>query len=444
MEEFFQTVDKLSAPTLIMYAIPIFLLLIIGEAIFSAYQKRGYYRMNDTINDLTMGIYSRIAGVFVNAGLLVAYFGLYYVLYDIRLFADLPMDSVLAWAACFLLVDHQYYWFHRMSHQVAVIWGSHEPHHQSEEYNLAVALRQGSFQGIFSLPFYLPLALIGFHPFMFFACSQINTIYQFWIHTRAMGKLGFLETFLNTPSHHRVHHGINPKYIDKNHAGTLIIWDKLYGTFQEEEEEPVYGTVKPLASWNPIWANFQYWLHLMRMSRRVPGLMNKIKVWIMPPGWKPAELGPNDGVPEVDAATFQKYDPRIPAGLNLYVLLNFIVGLGLALGCLIVFGLEGKQFTGTVWLTGLLSFFSLFVLGAILDRRSWAAPLEIIRLVAALMLGLYLGYQSDLRLTGKIALLSLEVMTFIALFEWFMKYRTDLRSPTFALMEQQNQRRQAA
>ena len=142
----------------------------------------------------------------------------------------------------FLLVDMAYYWFHRTSHQVAIVWGSHEAHHQSEEYNLTVALRQGFVQFLFSWPFNLPIALLGIHPAIYAVCAQFNTIYQFWIHTRSIKKLpAWFEAIFNTPSHHRVHHAIDPKYIDRNHAGTLIIWDKMFGTFQAEEEEPHYG-----------------------------------------------------------------------------------------------------------------------------------------------------------------------------------------------------------
>jgi len=145
-------------------------------------------------------------------------------------------------------------------------WATHIAHHQSEEYNLSVALRQGVFQGFFFNFFYLPLAFLGFPPVVYIVCSQINTIYQFWIHTRTVGKLGFLERFMHTPSHHRVHHGRDAKYIDRNHAGVFIIWDKMFGTFQEEEEEPNYGLVSPLQSWNPVWGQVHYFAKLARRS----------------------------------------------------------------------------------------------------------------------------------------------------------------------------------
>ena len=194
-------------------------------------------------------------------------------------------------------MDFFYYWFHRWSHEVNAGWAAHIVHHQSEEMNLAVALRQSVFQGALSWVFYLPLALVGFPPAMFLTVSALNTLYQFWIHTRAIGKLGPLEWVLNTPSHHRVHHGRNPKYIDRNHAGSLIVWDRMFGTFQEEEEEPVYGITRPLASWNPVWANFHYWAELWRTARRATRLQDRFRIFWKPPGWRPEELGGYEPAP---------------------------------------------------------------------------------------------------------------------------------------------------
>src|SRR5207247_5460488 len=177
--------------------------------------------------------------------------------------------------------------FHRMSHEVNAFWAAHVVHHQSEEYNLAVALRQGAFQSSFSWVFYLPLAVIGFPPLLFLTVSSLDTLYQFWIHTRAIGRLGPLEWVLNTPSHHRVHHGRNPQYIDRNHAGTLIIWDRMFGTFEPEGHAVIYGVTEPIASWNPVWANFHAYRNLWADAKRAKHWWDKIRIWFMPPGWKP-------------------------------------------------------------------------------------------------------------------------------------------------------------
>ncbi len=189
--------------------------------------ERDVYRLADSVTDLSCGILQQVVEVFLKTALFAGYAWLFAAH---RLF-DVPMDAAWAWAACFVGQDFLYYWFHRWSHEVGAGWAAHVVHHQSEEYNLTVALRQGALQPAFSWVFYLPLAVLGFPPAMFLAVSSFNTLYQFWIHTRLIGRLGPLEWVLNTPSHHRVHHGRNPRYIDRNHGGTLIVWDRLFGTF---------------------------------------------------------------------------------------------------------------------------------------------------------------------------------------------------------------------
>lgn len=385
------------APPLIAYAIPIFFLLIGIELLLGQYSKKRLYRLNDALNNLTMGIYSRLSGIFIQGFIFYAYFHLYHTIFaDYRLL-HLSLDGIgpamlnLSWtgttaavfvcALTFFLVDHQYYWFHRMSHQVAIIWGSHEPHHQSEEYNLAVALRQGSFQGFFSAPFYLPLAVLGVDIWVFLVFRQLNTIYQFWVHTRLVGKLGFLEWFLNTPSHHRVHHGVNPKYIDKNHAGTLIIWDMMYGTFQAEEEEPVYGTVKPLQSWNPIWANVQYWWSMLKLMVAVPGMFDKLKVIYKPPGWKPASMGAVSEIPEASRETFHFYNPDPGPGWKSYCFVQFLVGL-FAMVFLLYLGITGQAITPIGIVSGLISFWTLLAVGILFEGRRSGHQLEWTRLAA--------------------------------------------------------------
>ncbi|HKC12517.1 MAG TPA: sterol desaturase family protein, partial [Vicinamibacteria bacterium] len=223
-------------------AIPVFFLLIGLELALARIVEKDYYRLTDSINDLSCGIIQQVLDVFLKTVLFAGYL---YLFGHYRLFT-LPARSLPTWVAGFLGVDLLYYWFHRWSHEMNAGWAAHIVHHQSEEYNLAVALRQGAFQGSFSWVFYLPLALLGLPPLVFLTVSSFNTLYQFWIHTRTIGRLGPLEWVLNTPSHHRVHHGRNPKYIDRNHGGTLIVWDRLFGTFQGEEEEPVYGITTPL------------------------------------------------------------------------------------------------------------------------------------------------------------------------------------------------------
>ena len=213
---------------LIVLAIPVFFLLIVIEFAATWRAERRAYRLADAVNDLSCGILQQLIELFLKTLL----FGGYVYIYERWRVASLSASSALVWAACLVGVDFLYYWFHRTSHEVGAVWAAHVVHHQSEDFNLAVALRQGAFQGAFSWVFYLPLALLGFPPLVFLTVSSVNTLYQFWIHTETIRSLGPLEWVFNTPSHHRVHHGRNPEYIDRNHAGMFIVWDRMFGTYR--------------------------------------------------------------------------------------------------------------------------------------------------------------------------------------------------------------------
>jgi alkylglycerol monooxygenase len=308
-------------------------------------------------------------------------FGGYVWLHRHAALLSIPPGSVAAWVAVMLGVDFLYYWFHRSSHRVGVMWAAHAVHHQSEEYNLSVALRQSWLQGLMEAPFYWPLAVIGFPPTMFGAALLFDALYQFWIHTRAIGKLGPLEWMLNTPSHHRVHHATNPKYIDKNYAGIFIVWDRMFGTFHVEEEEPVYGTVKPVASWNPLWANIAVWTELWRRCASAPRLLDKVRGWFMPPEWRPRELGGNVVIPETSRATQRKYDAAGTRGARIYVLSNMALLVVATIALLVarVGELRLALACGLIVLT-------LVVWGGLLERRRWAVGLEIARVALAAVL----------------------------------------------------------
>jgi alkylglycerol monooxygenase len=364
----------------IVLAIPVFLLLILLELVITRLQEKDYYRLSDSISDLGCGILQQLLEVFVKTALFAGYLYLYG---RYRVF-DMPGDSGAVWVACFLGVDFLYYWFHRTSHEVNAFWAAHVVHHQSEEFNLAVALRQGAFQGTFSWVFYLPLAILGFPPLMFLTLTSVNTLYQFWIHTRVIGRLGPLEWLLNTPSNHRVHHGRDPKYIDRNHGGTLIVWDRLFGTYQAEEEEPVYGITKPLASWNPLWANFHYWAELVGSARRTRRAADRIRLFLMPPGWQPAELGGFVPPPEVDRPRYRKFDTPLTRPRALYVFLHFAAILALSSALLFA---QGRLRPPVLLGGALFVLVSLVTLSALIEGRRWAPAVEAARLAAALVAG---------------------------------------------------------
>jgi fatty acid hydroxylase family protein len=292
---------------------------------------------------------------------------------------EIPAHSVAAWAGCLLGYDLLYYWFHRKSHEVNAFWAAHVVHHQSEEYNLSVALRQGAFQSAFSWVFYLPLAVLGFPPLVFLAVSSIDTLYQFWIHTRAIGRLGPLEWVFNTPSNHRVHHGRNPKYIDRNHAGIFIVWDRLFGTYAPEEEEPVYGVTTPLRSWDPVWANLHTWVDLARKARRAARPLDKLRLFVARPGWQPDDLGGFQPAPEVDRATATRFAIPVPGAVRAYVLVQLAATM--ALGSWFLGRQESWTASARAGAT-LVLIASLVSLAGLLERRRWAPAFEAARLLA--------------------------------------------------------------
>jgi sterol desaturase/sphingolipid hydroxylase (fatty acid hydroxylase superfamily) len=357
-------------------AIPVFFLLIGVEMLAARFLERDVYRLSDSVSDLSCGILQQVVDVFLKSALFAGYAWLFA---NERRF-EIPAGAAWAWAACFLGVDFLYYWFHRWSHEVNAGWAAHVVHHQSEEYNLTVALRQGAFQQAFSWVFYLPLAVLGFPPVMFLAVSSFNTLYQFWIHTRLIGRLGPLEWVFNTPSHHRVHHARNPKYIDRNLGGTLIVWDRLFGTFGRERDEPVYGITRPLASWSPLWANLHYWAEMWALARRTPRPLDRLRVLWKRPGWRPDELGGPVAPGEVDRETCVKYDVPVPRGSRLYVLGHFV---GVNLGTVAFLYGSGRLAPAAQATVALAIAWSLASFGGLLERRPWAPGLEAARLVAA-------------------------------------------------------------
>lgn len=385
----------------IALAIPIFFLLIGLELLVGYLRKRKLYRFNDALTNINLGIGQQIVGVLMKGVLFAGYL----FLYEHRVFTF--ENNWISWIILFLGVDFFYYWFHRMSHEINALWAAHIVHHQSEDYNLSVALRQSWFQGWFSWVFYLPLAVVGFDPIMFATMNAFNTLYQFWIHTTTIKNMGPLEWVINTPSHHRVHHGTNPKYIDKNHAGSLIIWDRLFGTFQKEEEEVFYGITKPLNSWNPVWANIHYWQELWAMSKRSKGL-DRIRVFLKPPGWQPDYLGGFQAPQEVDPITYRKYDEDGLQHHHIYVFFVFLTALTVA--TLILFFQSRIDPVAMGATVGFLAF-TLLACGGLMENRRWIIPVEYARIISTLIFALLFWQQSYfdelMRVVGIITLLEL-------------------------------------
>ena len=270
------------APPILLYAIPGFLILLSLEAWLSYRENRHLYEKKDTWSSLALGI----GNVIVGFGAKIIILGLFTFLYQFRLFT-LDASTWWFWVLLFFADDFSYYWFHRVSHNVNWFWASHVVHHSSQHYNLAAALRQtwtGHATGAFLFWAWMPLA--GFEPIWVLFMQQISLIYQFWIHTETVQKLPKpLEFILNTPSHHRVHHGSDLKYLDRNHGGVLIIWDRIFGTFQPEEERPTYGLTKNIESFNPVVVAFKTWGELIRQARHSGSIRNAFNYFLRPPGW---------------------------------------------------------------------------------------------------------------------------------------------------------------
>jgi alkylglycerol monooxygenase len=364
-------------------SIPLFFLMIGVEMFVTRSDPDRRYRFADAITDLSCGVGQQVLEPFLRAAGLAAYIFLYA---RMRAFT-VPASSVSGWVALLALVDLFYYAFHRASHRVNLFWASHVVHHQSEEYNLAVALRQSWLEILFSWVFYLPLAIAGFSPAAFVAMSTLNTLYQFWIHTRVIGRLPApLEWLFNTPSHHRVHHGVNPEYVDRNYGGIFIVWDRLFGTFQEEGEEPVYGTVKPLASWNPLWANAHYWAEMGAMSAAAPRLRDKVWTWFAPPEWRPKELSFGLGyvtIPEVSRATRKRYDVPIPRGVVAYVAAQFVLVSAVTSAILL---LADRAPTSLLAAMTALVLAEVVAWGGLFEAKAWGFVLAVGRLAATVLL----------------------------------------------------------
>ncbi len=370
---------------IIAYAIPFFFLLIAIELGVQFFKKKSLYRFNDAITNINCGIVQQVTGVFSKFLLLITYFWVYehYRIWTIQ-------DTWYSYLILLIAVDFCYYLFHRYSHEIAALWGSHVVHHQSEDYNFSVALRQSSLQTFASAWFYLPLALIGFSFTSFIVVAGIQTLYQFWIHTEIIRKLPrWVEFVFNTPSHHRVHHSSESKYINKNHGGMLILFDRMFGTFKEEEDDDIrYGITTPVQSWNTIWVNFEYYKKLGRLFWQSKGL-DKIRVLFYKTGWRPDYLIEKD-IEKPNEKKFEKYDIGTSKWLNYYVLILFVAMLALIplflnyTSDFDILNLSGTSVSGLfkIVIYTMLILWVVLNIGAIMENKTWAKLSELLRIGA--------------------------------------------------------------
>jgi sterol desaturase/sphingolipid hydroxylase (fatty acid hydroxylase superfamily) len=317
---------------IIVLATPVFLALIGIEFAVGLARRRNTYRLHDALSSIGLGMLSQVSGIFVKAATL----GIYVLAYEHFALVRLPANEPWVWLLALVIYDLCYYWYHRLGHTCAVLWAAHVVHHQSEDYNLSTALRQTSSGFLFGWLFYLPLALVGIPPPVFATVALIDLLYQYWVHTQQIGRLGWFDRWFCAPSNHRVHHAVNDCYVDRNFGGILIVWDRLFGSYQEERaDEPcVYGTRKPLGTWNPITANLAVYAELWLNSRRTARWSDKLRVWLKPPGWRPADVAARFPRPAFDIARVQRFDPPTSRRARLVAAALFVALLGATLAFL--------------------------------------------------------------------------------------------------------------
>ncbi len=357
------------------YAVPFFLLLILLEAIAAKRLGLKINRGADTISSLSSGITNTVKDVL---GLTLVVVGYAWLVKHLAIFEI--KATWLVFLIAFIVKDFAGYWVHRLEHEVNFLWNRHIIHHSSEEFNLSCALRQSvssmiSFVGIFMIP----AALVGVPVEVIAVISPIHLFAQFWYHTRVIGKMGFLETFLVTPSHHRVHHAMNTEYLDKNYGQILIIWDKLFGTFQPELQQvpPVFGVKKPVRTWNPILINFQHFWLLAQDAWRTRRWADKFRLWFMRTGWRPADVAKNYPVNLVeDFSRFEKYDSHPSQALVAWSWAQMWMTMALSF---FMFNRLAEIGFPAVFAYAAFLFASVFSYTMLLDKSRWAVLAEVVR-----------------------------------------------------------------
>jgi sterol desaturase/sphingolipid hydroxylase (fatty acid hydroxylase superfamily) len=357
----------------LLWAIPSFLVLVVIEIVYGHLTNKQTYTLMDTLSSLSSGMTNTLKETLGLALVIISY---PFILKNIALI-ELESSSALYFIA-FICIDFASYWNHRLNHKINIFWNRHVIHHSSEEFNLACALRQ-SISSIFGFGalFLIPAAILGVPPKVISILAPLHLFGQFWYHTRHIGKLGWLEYILVTPSQHRVHHAINPIYIDKNLSAIFCIWDRLFGTFQEEldDEPPVYGVLKPVQTWNPIWINFQHFWAILTDAWYAKNWIDKLRVWFMPTGWRPKDV--QERFPRTiieNVHLHEKYNPEYSFAQKAIGIFHFIV-----INLMIVYFLSNfVEISNSLRLgLGFLIFGCIFSFTSLMDLHSWAIKFQI-------------------------------------------------------------------
>ena len=311
-----ETVGSFDSSIIITLAVPAFFILIFIELIYGLASGKSNYRLNDTFTSISLGLISRYIPL-LGLGIQGAAFAYVAQYYNLKLFSP---SSLWVWVFAFFLYDFCYYWMHRLHHEVKVLWATHVVHHHGEEFNLSTALRQTSTGFLWKWIFYLPIFIVGIPPEVFVTVAGVNLVYQLWVHTEHIPKLGWYEYVFVSPSNHRIHHAQNKNYVDANYGGVFIIWDRIFGTYKEEMEElkPIYGTAKPLRSWNPFKANLDIFREMLLDSSRTRSFKDKIGVWFSRPNWRPEDVKNKYPIIKNDLDNFKPYDPEVSSQVKIY------------------------------------------------------------------------------------------------------------------------------
>jgi len=354
---------------------PIALVFIVIEMILCGYYKKSYITFQEAVANFATAMGNQTMNVLVAAGV----YGVYGFLWtNYRLVDSIEMNPI-TFLLLLLGIDFIFYWVHRWGHHINIMWAAHSPHHSAEEMNFFVALRASVTQRLFSFMFFWPLTLIGFKPVDIYAMTGLHLFISFLHHTEFIPKLWrWIEYIFTTPSHHRVHHGINFAYLDKNFGEFLIIWDRLFGTYAEEEEKVVYGMYNPPNSWNPIAINFHYYQLLWRDAVAAPNWFDKMKIWFMPLGWRPTGLPPKPALKEVTAQNQVRFVTPMLPGAKPYIVVHVLLGIVLML---LIIDSHSPWSVTERWIGSLLLWHMIINWSGILESKSWLVLSEIIRLV---------------------------------------------------------------
>jgi len=413
--------------TVLTYAIPGFIGLIIIESIAAKLMGIQINRPMDTISSLCSGMTNTLKSLLGLSIIILSYEWMvnHFALFTIK-------NSWILYVLAFIGLDFAGYWSHRFNHRINIMWNRHVIHHSSEEFNLSCALRQtiSSFVGVYFF-LYIPLAIIGIPAVVIAITSPLHLFAQFWYHTRLIDKLGFLEHIIVTPSHHRVHHAINPIYVDKNYSEIFIVWDKCFGTFQEEldYETPVYGTLKQSNTWNPIIINFMHVWMLAKDAWRTQNWVDKFKIWFMPTGWRPEDVKHKYPVQIVENVnTRKKYDT--PASVPLQAWSWFQLFFHNLLIYFILSNITEFSFQN-ICLYVLFLMISIFAFTTVMDKHRLAIPSEIIKIVIGITILTYLGgwFLMDSIIPGFTIIMSIYLIVSFILTIYFIKFeRTEIQA----------------